>query len=123
MDAEVCTLKMNLPSIHQMDPSNMPVFSELRKLIASGLVAYSIHYGSEKFYNMACTPDGMVGFLQGLLTVASPWCTVALSTMSQTQTLYSNFVVFGVSRLVVEFVSPSGSSPPGQGVAGHSGGT
>lgn len=92
----------------------MPVGSELRKLLASGLIAYTLHYGTEKFYDAACTPDGVWGFFSGLLTVASPWCSVALSTMSQTQTLYSNFVVFGVSRLLVEFVSPAGSNPSGQ---------
>lgn len=95
----------------------MPVLSEVQKLVASGLLAYTLHYGTEKFYDAACTPDGVWGFLGGLLTVASPWCTVALSTMSQTQTLYSNFVVFGVSRLLVEFVSPAGTTPSGQGAA------
>lgn len=101
----------------------MPVVSELRKLVASGILAYTIHYGTEKFYDAACTPDGMWGFFSGLLTVASPWCTVALSTMTHTQSLYSNFVVFGVSRLLVEFASPSGSNPSEQEAGTQSGHT
>jgi len=97
----------------------MTVFNELRKLAASGLLAYTMHYGSEKFYDGACTPDGVWGFLGGFLTVASPWCTLALSTMTHTQSLYSNFVVFGVSRLIVEAVSPvGGSAVPARAVAG-----
>jgi hypothetical protein len=88
-----------------MIPS-MSVLSEIRKLLASGLVAYTVHYGSEKFYDAMCTADGFSGFFQGLLTVASPWCTLALSTMTHTQSMYSNFVVFGASRLLVEFVDP-----------------
>jgi hypothetical protein len=80
---------------------------EIFKLIASGVLAYSVHYGSEKFYDTVCTGDGVSGFVRGLFTVASPWCTLALSTMTHTQSLYSNFVVFGVSRLLVEFVAPS----------------
>ncbi len=99
----------------------MSVFTELQKLLASGLLAYTIHYGSEKFYDVACTPDGVWGFLGGFLTVASPWCTVALSTMTHTQSLYSNFVVFGVSRLLVEVAAPAGSTLPAGQVAGPTG--
>lgn len=111
-------MKMDLHPNHSSDiPNPMPVGSELRKLLASGILAYTIHYGTEKFYDVACTPDGMWGFFSGLLTVASPWCAVALSTMTHTQSLYSNFVVFGVSRLLVEFVSPAASSPPGPAAA------
>jgi hypothetical protein len=90
----------------------MPIPHELAKTFVSGFLAYSVHYASEKFYDTVCTPDGFAGFLQGLITTASPWCSLALSTMSQTQNLYSNFVLFGVSRLLVEVVSPAGNGAP-----------
>lgn len=88
----------------------MPIPNEVAKTVASGFLAYTLHYASEKFYDAVCTPDGISGFIQGLITTASPWCSLALTTMSQTQNLYSNFVLFGVSRLVVEVVSPVGIS-------------
>lgn len=95
----------------------MPIPHELAKTFASGLLAYSVHYASEKFYDAVCTPDGFSGFIQGLITTASPWCSLALTTMSQTQNLYSNFVLFGVSRLVVEVVSPAGNGASNRSAA------
>lgn len=67
-------------------------------------MAYCVHYGSSQFYVAVCAPAGVAGFLYGLVSVASPVCSTALSTVAHTQNLYSNFVVFGISRMVVEMI-------------------
>jgi len=79
-------------------------FTEVYRLGATGMIAYCIHYASAKVYSAVCAPSGLAGFLYGLVTVASPVCSTALSALSHTQNLYANFVVFGLSRLLVELV-------------------
>ena len=74
------------------------------KAVASGVLAYSIHYGSIKLYSTLCVPDGMWGYLQGLLTTGSPMCQVALTAASQTQTSYSSLLLVGGSRFFIDMV-------------------
>jgi len=46
----------------------------LLKAVASGLLAYSVHYVSVKAYDNFCVPDGLLGFVKGVLTTGSPVC-------------------------------------------------
>jgi hypothetical protein len=70
--------------------------------VTSGLLAYSIHYGTMKAYSMACIPDGTWGFVQGLLSAGSPVCQTMLAVAAQTQVSYSSFILLGVSRVIVD---------------------
>jgi hypothetical protein len=77
---------------------------QLLKTLASGLLAYSIHYGSMKAYNTFCIPEGYWGFIQGFLTTGSPVCQTILSISSQTQVSYSSFLLVGMSRFAVDMI-------------------
>lgn len=72
--------------------------------VMSGLLAYSIHYGTIKLYTTYCVPDGTWGFVQGMISAGSPVCQGALSIISQTQISYSSFVLLGVSRVFVDMI-------------------
>jgi hypothetical protein len=85
----------------------MPFFKELGKMSAAGLMAYTIHYGTTKFYNELCIPDGVYGFIQGMVTTGSPWCELAMRVSSHSSTLYVNFVLIGMSRMLIELI-PTG---------------
>lgn len=73
---------------------------EVAKSSISVLFVYTTHYGSAKLYNAFCVPDGGYGYLQGLLTTASPWCKLTLETMRATENQYTSAVLLGVSRIV-----------------------
>jgi hypothetical protein len=72
----------------------------------SALVAYSAHYGATKFYNSVCVPDGIIGYLQGLITTGSPVCQAGLQIISNTQTSYSSMVLISLTRLFIDFITP-----------------
>lgn len=86
------------------DKREMPFFKELGKMSAAGLVAYGIHYGSVKFYDGFCVPDGWQGFLQGMVTTGSPWCELSMRVLSQSSSMYVNFILIGMSRLMIELI-------------------
>lgn len=75
----------------------------LLKAVASGLLAYSVHYVSVKAYDNFCVPDGLLGFVKGVLTTGSPVCQSVLFIVSKTHTSYASILLVGVSRLVVDF--------------------
>lgn len=74
--------------------------------LSLGLV-YVTHYGSTKLYDAFCVPDGIAGFLQGMITAASPWCRLTLNIMSMTEESYSSLVLMGVSRVVIGALFPA----------------
>ena len=74
---------------------------EIAKSGVSVFVAYGTHYGATKIYTWFCVPDGISGFIQGLVTTASPWCRITLETMKVTENQYSTLILIGVSRLVM----------------------
>ena len=76
------------------------------KSVASALVAYSTHYATTKMYNYACVPDGLMGYLSGLITTGSPVCQVGVQVISNTQVSYSSMVLMGISRFFVDMVAP-----------------
>lgn len=80
--------------------------SSLVKSIGSALLSYGAHYGMTKAYNYACVPDGVYGFLQGMLTSGSPVCQAGVQVISSTQVSYSQLIMMGISRVVIDAVAP-----------------
>jgi len=74
---------------------------------ATVLLAYTTHYAATKIYNYICVPDGMIGFLTGLVSAGSPVCQAGVQIMSNTQISYSSMILMGVSRLFVDVVAPT----------------
>ena len=77
---------------------------------AALLVEYKTHYAVTKAYNYICVPDGMIGFITGLVSTGSPICQAGVQIMSSTQVSYSSMILVGVSRLFVDAVTPSKES-------------
>jgi hypothetical protein len=77
------------------------------KNIAAALIAYSAHYGAAKFYNYACVPDGIMGYMTGLVTTGSPVCQASIQVISNTQVSYSSLILMGFSRIAVDLISPA----------------
>jgi hypothetical protein len=80
--------------------------SSIMKAAGSALLSYTAHYGMTKAYNYACIPDGMYGFLQGMLTSGSPVCQVGVQVISSTQVSYSQLIMMVISRVVIDTVAP-----------------
>ena len=77
------------------------------KNVAAALIAYSAHYTAAKFYNYACVPDGIVGYISGLITTGSPVCQASVQVISNTQVSYSSMILMGISRIAVDLISPT----------------
>jgi len=77
------------------------------KSVVSALISYSAHYATAKLYSAACVPDGVYGFLQGLVTSGSPVCQVGVQVLSATQVSYSSIIMMGMSRLILDAVAPT----------------
>lgn len=80
--------------------------SAMGKAIGSIAISYSTHYGIAKLYNTACIPDGVWGFLQGMITSGSPVCQMGVQLMSATQVSYSSVIMTVVSRIILDVVAP-----------------
>jgi hypothetical protein len=79
------------------------------KSAASALLAYSAHYGMAKFYNMACVPDGIWGYLSGMISTGSPVCQAGVQIISHTQVSYSSMIMMGITRVLIDLVAPGSS--------------
>ena len=79
---------------------------EVGKTLASILVTYSAHYASTKVYSGMCVPDGLWGYLQGLVTTGSPLCTATLTYASNSQNSYATILTMAVSRIAIDLVLP-----------------
>jgi len=77
------------------------------KNIAASILAYSTHYAAIKFYNYACVPDGLVGYISGIITTGSPVCQSVVQVISSTQVSYSSMLLMSITRIVVEMVGPN----------------
>jgi hypothetical protein len=77
------------------------------KNIAAALIAYSAHYTAAKFYNYACVPDGIMGYMTGLVTTGSPVCQASVQVISNTQVSYSSMILMGISRIAIDLISPT----------------
>jgi len=76
------------------------------KNAAAAIIAYSAHYGASKFYNYACIPDGVVGYLTGLVTTGSPICQASIQILSITQVSYSSLILMGITRMAIDLAIP-----------------
>ena len=77
------------------------------KNVAALLITYSAHYAAAKFYNYACVPDGIMGYMTGLITTGSPVCQASIQVISNTQVSYSSLILMGFSRIAVDLISPT----------------
>ena len=77
---------------------------EASKLALSTFIVYSVHYGAVKSYDTFCVPDGVYGYLQGLVTAGSPVCKFVLDTVTSTQNHYSGVLLVGISRLLLGLI-------------------
>jgi hypothetical protein len=77
---------------------------EASRLALSTFIVYSVHFGAVKTYGAFCVPDGMYGYLQGLITTGSPVCKFVLDTITSTQNHYSGVILVGVSRLLLGMI-------------------
>lgn len=78
----------------------------LVKSAASAVLSYTAHYATTKFYNYLCVPDGMIGFLTGLVTTGSPVCQASLKVISNTEMSYSTIIIMGVTRGLIDTLLP-----------------
>jgi hypothetical protein len=76
--------------------------SEVAKTGMSIVMVYSTHYGAAKLYNVVCVPNGVLGYLFGFVTTASPWCRLLLEVMKLTENQYSTIILIVLSRLVMK---------------------
>ncbi len=74
----------------------------LGRLALSTMIAYTAHYGSTKLYSEICIPDGIFGFVQGLVATGSPICQAVYGVMTHSQVTYSSFILFGLGSLMIE---------------------
>jgi len=79
---------------------------EIVKGLASMGVVYTLHYAGAKAYSAFCVPDGVWGFVQGLVTTGGPVCTVILKTVEATASSYSSILAMGATRLAIDFFVP-----------------
>jgi len=76
------------------------------KSAASALLAYTAHYSVAKLYNYACVPDGIMGYLNGMISTGSPVCQAGIQIISNTQVSYSSIIMMGITRIIVDVVAP-----------------
>jgi len=77
----------------------------------AALISYSAHYGVTRVYTYFCIPDGFYGYLQGIITTASPICATLLSVMSHSHITYSTLIVTSLARILVDGITGVGKLP------------
>jgi hypothetical protein len=77
------------------------------KNVASALITYSVHYISVKTYNEICIPNGITGYLSGIITMGSPVCQIGMKLMSHTEVSYSTICIMGISRVIIDYIAPT----------------
>jgi hypothetical protein len=83
---------------------------EIGKTLATIVVTYTAHYASTKAYSSFCVPDGLWGYVQGLLTTGSPMCSATLTYASNSQNSYATIITMAVSRIAIELIIPGGAA-------------
>jgi len=76
------------------------------KNVAAALLAYSTHYTAVKVYDYVCVPDGIMGYISGLISMGSPVCQAGIQIISNTQVSYSSMVLMSITRVIVDVVAP-----------------
>ncbi len=77
--------------------------SVVKSILSFGMV-YVAHYSSVKLYDNFCVPDGLWGFVSGLVTTGSPVCNVALKVAENTGTSYNTVLTVGLTRFILDLV-------------------
>jgi len=80
------------------------------KGIASAIIAYTTHYGVVKMYDAVCVPDGVWGYVQGLVTMGSPMCQAGVHVIQSTQVSYSSMLMMGLTRVALDWIVPGAPS-------------
>ena len=88
----------------------MKAMEPIIKFATTAALTYSAHYGIAKIYNMICVPDGLMGYVYGIVSMGSPICQVGLQAMTNTQVSYSSMIMTGITRLVVDYIMPTAST-------------
>ena len=83
----------------------------IAKNIGSALMVYSTHYSVTKLYNYACVPDGILGYIRGLVTVGSPICEAGVKIINNTQVSYSTMILMGITRMIIDLFIPGVKLP------------
>ena len=84
--------------------------SSVGKGIASAFISYTAHYATTKAYSTFCVPDGVQGFLQGLVSTGSPVCQVGVQAITATQVSYTTVIIMGLSRVFLDTICPGTGS-------------
>ena len=74
------------------------------KSVGAAAIVYAVHYAGIKAYDHFCVPDGVWGFISGILTTGSPVCSVALKVVQHTEVSYSSAILLGVSRFIIDLL-------------------
>lgn len=88
-------------------PHHIEVMEPIVKFVTTAALTYSAHYGIAKMYNMICVPDGVMGYIYGVVSMGSPLCQVGLQAMTNTQVSYSSMIMTGITRLLVDYIMPT----------------
>ena len=90
---------------------SMQSIEPIVKFVTTAALTYSAHYGIAKVYNMVCVPDGLMGYIYGVVSMGSPICQVGLQAMTSTQVSYSSMIMTGITRLLVDYIMPTAAAP------------
>jgi len=72
----------------------------LVKTLLTAVLTYGTHYTITKAYSEVCIPNGLEGFLRGMLTTGSPVCSVLFNAMAHTHTSYGTIILTSISSAV-----------------------
>jgi len=73
----------------------------------TALISYTTHYASVKFYDKACVPDGILGYLTGFVSAGSPVCQASLLVTKNTEVSYSSIITMSLTRIILDIVAPA----------------
>jgi hypothetical protein len=74
------------------------------KTLLTAVLTYAAHYGITKAYSSFCIPNGIEGFLYGMISTGSPVCTVVFNAMSHTQASYGTILLTSLTSTVASMV-------------------
>ena len=79
---------------------------QILKVVGSVMLTYATHYVAANMYANLCVPQGIWGFVQGMVTTGSPVCTATLNYVSSSQSSYSTILTVTASRLIMDMILP-----------------
>lgn len=85
----------------------LPYFQSMEAILksaATAVISYTIHYGITKLYNTVCVPDGIWGYLNGMISTGSPVCQAGVQVLTHTQVSYSSMIMMGITRVAIDSI-------------------